>query len=205
MSIKADLDAVNRALNLLGVEPIGNLGNDNSKAARIMKGLLTGCKKVVLNEFPWSFAVRIEPLRPAVGTPPSGYLYGFEYPGAVKNPNVEAVEGEALSVHRVYDGEGFRGVAEFRVIGGFIAANIASGSVEYTAYVDDLRQWPVQILECLTTRLASDAAIQLTGSGQMMSALLEKYFALARNAAQTSVVEENVPPLRATGYVDARK
>ncbi len=194
-----DKIVVNRALNLLGVNPIATL-DDATKAARIMKGLLTETKKVVLNEFPWAFAMRIEPLVPK-GAGSGGYAYRFAYPEKV----VSGVPVRALAVYRVYSDTDFRGVAEFRVIGDDILANIATGSVEYIDYVEDVSKWPVQVMECLVHRLASDAAVQLTGSAQLMSGLLEKYMMLARAASQTSVVEENVPPLRATDYIDARR
>lgn len=191
-----DLEVVNRALTLIAVEPIGSL-SDNGKAARTMNALLPGTKRIVLNEFPWSFATRIEPLVPSAVAPPAGYSNAYGYPA------------DALSVHRVYNNTDFRGVAEFRVMqsgaGNFIAANVPAGNVEYTAYVEDANLWPMQIVECLSVRLASDAAAALTGSPQLSAAMLEKYGALARSAAQTSVVEENVPPARATDYVRARQ
>ena len=191
-----DLEVTNRALTLIAVEPIGSL-SDNGKAARTMAALLPGTKRIVLNEFPWSFATRIDPLVPSAITPPAGYSRSFAYPA------------DALSVHRVYNNTDFRGVAEYRVLQSgavnFIAANVTSGSVEYTAYVDNVALWPAQIVECLATRLASDAAAALTGSPQLASAMLEKYAMLARSAAQTSVVEENVPPARATDYVMVRQ
>lgn len=137
--------------------------------------------------------MRIEPLIAAVGTPPAGYRSIFQYPA------------DALSVYRVYSAAAFRGVAEFRVIGNVIATNITGGSVEYTAHVPDVALWPRQLAECLTTRLASDAATALTGSPQLAISLLEKYMMLARSASMNSVVEENVPPVRATDYVDSRK
>jgi hypothetical protein len=190
-----DLEVVNRALTLIGVEPIGTL-SDNTKAARTMNALLPECKKVVLNEYPWSFATRIEELAAAGGTPPAGYSYLYAYPTG------------ALNVTRVYSGTDFKGVAEFRVLGNgssnVIAANVAGGKVEYTADVEDVGTWPRQIAECLCTRLASDAATALTGSPQLAMTMLQKYASLAQGAAQTSVVEENIPPLRATDYVTAR-
>jgi hypothetical protein len=190
-----DLQAANRALTLLGVEPIGAL-TDNGKAARTMNALLPDCKRVVLNEFPWSFATRIDPLTDAGGIPPNGYLKLFAYPTG------------ALSVQRVYSDTDFKGVAEFRVLdlGGSlaIAANVEGGSVEYTLDIQALETWPIQIAECLTTRLASDAATALAGDARLSISLLEKYAALARAASQTSVVEENVPPMRAVDYIAAR-
>ena len=191
-----DLEVVNRALTLIAVEPIGSL-SDNGKVARTMNALLPGTKRIVLNEFPWSFATRIEPLVPSAVTPPAGYSHAYAYPT------------DALSVHRVYSNADFRGIAEYRVLQSgsvnYIAANVSAGSVEYTAYVESVDLWPMQVTECLATRLASDAAAALTGSPQLASAMLEKYVMLARSAAQTSVVEENVPPARATDYVMVRQ
>ena len=191
-----DLEVVNRALTLIAVEPIGSL-SDNGKAARTMNALLPGTKRIVLNEFPWSFATRIEPLVPSAVVPPAGYARSFAYPA------------DALSVYRVYNNTDFKGVAEYRVLQSgnvnVIAANVTDGSVEYTTFIEDVGLWPMQIVECLATRLASDAATALSGSPQFASALLEKYIGLARNAAQTSVVEENIPPARATDYVAARQ
>jgi hypothetical protein len=191
-----DLEAVNRALTLIAVEPIGSL-SDNTKVARTMNALKAGTKKIVLTEFPWSFAMRIIKLSPGGGTPPSSYSHAFTYPS------------DCLAVRRLYGGTDFRGVAEFRVLYSgstlFIAANISAGEIEYIAHIENLDIWPMQIQECFVTRLASDAASALTGSPQMASALLEKYIALARSASQTSVAEENIPPGRAADYVRVRQ
>lgn len=144
-----DLECVNRALVLIGVEPIGSL-KDHSKTARVMSGLLPETKKVVLNEFPWTFSLRIEPLKKKTGVTIPGYEYTYEYPA------------EALNVQRVYENSVYRGVAEYRVIGDTLAAHIDGGTMEYTAHVQNLDEWPRQVLECLATRLASDAATSLT-------------------------------------------
>lgn len=185
-----DFDAANRALIMLGVDAIGSM-RDNSKPARVMSGLIEDTKKVVLNEFPWSFALRIEPLVPTTGAV-AGYENVFKYPSG------------ALNVQRVYDTTGYRGLAEYRISGRLIATHIKSGTVEYTAYVSDLDSWPRQVQECLVTRLASDAAMALTGHPQFAMSLLEKYSMLARAAAQGSIMEENVPLMRASDYVNVR-
>ena len=185
-----DLDIANRALVLIGVEPIGSL-SDKSKAARVMSGLLTGTKRAVLNEFPWTFNNRIEKLVSASGSV-SGYSNVFKRPS------------DALSIHRVYSGDKFSGIAEYRQVNNLIAANISSGSIEYSAYVDDVDTWPAQLQECLATRLAADAAASFTGNLQLTTALLQKYMTLANLAAQGSVNEENVPPMRKAEYVTSR-
>ena len=184
-----DLDVANRALILLGVETVGSLA-DNSKAARVMAMLLPETKKVVLNEFPWTFTMRIAPLSQSSSTPPVGYARTFNYPA------------QALNVQRVYDS--YYELADYRVLGNIIAANIESGAVEYMAYVDDVNIWPHSIIECLVTHLASDAAMALNGSPQFAIALLQKYTILSRGASQNAVVEENIPPARALDYTTLR-
>lgn len=185
-----NLDVINRALVLIGVEPIGSTA-DHSKAARIMSGLLPNTKRAVLNEFPFTFTLRIEPLGRA-----SGSVAGYS--------NVFAKPSNALNICRVYSGDAFHAPVEFRVVNNLIAANISSGSVEYTVYVDDVNSWPQHIQECLATRLASDAATSLTGNPQLATVLLQKYMTLANHAAQTSVNEENIPPIRTADYLTTR-
>ncbi|MBQ6909200.1 MAG: hypothetical protein IJQ29_03725 [Synergistaceae bacterium] len=185
-----DIQIVNRALVLIGVEPIGAL-NDHSKTARIMSGLLPQTKRTVLNEFPFTFSLRIEPLSATSGSV-AGYSNVFKKPT------------DCLNVTRVYSGDSFHAPVEFRIVGDRIAANVTSGSVEYTIYIDNVDTWPQHIQECLATRLASDAAVSLTGNPNLSTALLQKYMTLANHAAQTSVNEENISPIRMSDYLQTR-
>ena len=181
-----DLEAANRALILLAVEPVNSL-SENVKAARVVSALLPHCKRVVLNEFPWPFAMRTASLVLHAG-PDAGV---FQYPAG------------ALNVCQVIDL--VNSVKPFRVEGALIYSDIQWGKVRYTADVQDLGQWPAQVLECLVTRLASDAANALVGSPQLAMSLLEKYAMLAQAAARTAVVEERTKQPRNTDYIDARR
>ncbi len=180
-----DLEAANRALILLAVEPVDSL-SDNVKAARIVSALLPHCKRVVLSEFPWPFAMRTAPLVPQ----PGAEVGVFQYPAG------------ALNVYRVRDVANKE--ATFKVEGSLIYCDIEWGKAEYTSDVPNLEAWSVQVLECLVTRLASDAANALTGAPQMAMSLLEKYAMLVRLAMQTAVVEEHAEPFRNRDYVEAR-
>lgn len=181
-----DLEAANRALTLLAVEPVGAL-SENVKAARVVSSLLPHCKRVVLSEFPWPFAMRTAPLVPQPG-PEAGV---FQYPTG------------ALNVRRVIDLVNTS--KPFRVEGPLIYCDIQWGKAEYTADVQELGAWSVQVLECLTTRLASDAASTLTGSPQMAMSLLEKYAMLAKLAMQTAAAEGCETPFQNQDYVNARR
>ena len=181
-----ELEAANRALTFIGVEPIGSL-SDNGKPARIMNALLPLTKKTVLLEFPWAFATQFAALSYA-----GGYSRMF------------AVPSGALAIRRVYSDTDFKGAAEYIRVGNSIATNISSGTVEYTMDVPNLADWPAHVAECLATRLASDAAMALTGNPNLASAMMQKYMTLAQEAAQVNVVQGRVPPRRATQYIDAR-
>ena len=181
-----DLEAANRALILLAVEPVNSL-SENVKAARVVSTLLPHCKRVVLNEFPWPFAMRTASLVLHSG-PDAGV---FRYPAG------------ALNVCQVIDL--VNSVKPFRVEGPLIYCDIQWGKAKYTADVQDLGQWPAQVLECLVTRLASDAANMLTGSPQLAMSLLEKYAMLVRLAMQTAAAEERMEQPRNTDYIDARR
>ena len=185
-----DLDIANRALVLIGVETIGSL-SDHSKAARTMSGALADAKHAVLSEFPWSFNTRIEKLVSTSGSV-SGYSNVFKRPS------------DALNIYRVYGSDKNSGIAEYRQVNNLIAANISSGSVEYAAYIDNVDTWPAQLQECLATRLASDTAVTMTSNAQLGTALYQKYMMLANHAAQGSVNEENIPPMRRSEYVNSR-
>jgi hypothetical protein len=190
-----ELEAVNRALIFLGVEAIGSI-NDDGKPARTMYALLPAAKRLVLMEFPWSFATRAAALVPAAAPAPEGLGSSFAYPSG------------ALAVRGVYDGTGSRRAVEFSVFGvsgtRYIAAQTDSGSVEYMEEVGNVGQWPEQVVECLAARLASDAAAALTGNPGLASSMMQKYALLAQIAAQVSVVEQRLYPPRASHYVDVR-
>lgn len=185
-----DLDAANKALTLLGVEPVGQL-SDNTKAARTTAQLMDQVKRIVLAEFPWTFALKEVPLVVSAATPPAGYSHAWTYPG------------DAVNINRVFDP--WRRVVPFQTVeGGIIATNLLAVNVEYVRLVTDLNVWRSDVAECFITRLASDAAVQLTGSGQLMSGLYEKYLMLLNGAKDASVVEEYRPFGRADHYVRVR-
>ena len=191
-----DLQAANKALTMIGVEPVGSL-TDASKAARTVNSLITTTKDIVLGEFPWSFAARMESLvaAPSSVTPPPGYEYLFMYPTA------------AVNVFRVF--KDYRDRILFTVAevagGNYIAAHVESANVEYTVRIDNLNIWRSDVAECFVTRLAHDAAYTLTTDQNLTMALFEKYTMQIQAARQNSVVEENRPYADALDYVWVRR
>jgi hypothetical protein len=184
-----ELEAANKALAALGVAPIGGL-SDDTEAARTMGRLIVPARLAVLSEFAWSFALRLRPLEPSNQTVPPGWLYAFGYP-----------EG-AAALYQVYAGNMSK--INYIVSDGVIFTNYRECAAEYTDIGVQLTDWPHLAAEALAARLASDAAVTLTGNPGMSSAMLEKYGLLLSFAKTNSLNEEFVPRPRATDYIDVR-
>ena len=183
------LEAANKALTLLGVAPIASLDSD-VQAARTMKNLFPSVERAVLSDFPWSFALRLSKLESRSGAVlPSGWQYAFRYPY------------KAIVLYQVYlnNMEKIHYIVENNVV----FTNDPDPFAEYTVKID-FKRWPNQVAEAFTARLASDAAVTLTGSPQLASAMLDKYGILFSFAKSASLNEENIPHKKSTHYLDVR-
>lgn len=190
-----DLEAANRALILLGVAPVGSL-SDTTQAARVMNGLITLTKRAVLSDFAWPFALRLRTLAESTEAAPPGWSHTWVYPGGV------------ACLYQVYEST-HRMKVPFIVVQGasgtsVICTNERGVSVEYTELVENLALWRGGAAEAFVNRLASDAAVALTGSGENAGAFLQKYSLLLAAARAGAVNEEHVPQQRATHYIDVR-
>jgi hypothetical protein len=188
-----DIEAANKALALLGVAPVVALTAD-TQAARTMNRLIEPAKRAVLSEFAWSFALRLARLSASAAEPPDGWKFSFAYPSG------------AAALYRVYyaeDGEFMK--IPFIVQNGVINTNRRPAAAEYTALDLALPAWSDSAAEALTARLASDAAVTLTGSQQMSVSLLEKYSLLINIARANSVHTEYGRQPRPTHYIDVRE
>jgi hypothetical protein len=184
-----ELEAANKALAALGAAPIGSFGDD-TEAARTAGRLMEPARLAVLSEFAWPFALRLRPLVPSDQTVPPGWLYAFAYP-----------EG-AAALYQVYTGNMLK--IHYIVQDGAIFTSRPECAAEYTSIDVPLADWPHLAAEAFAARLASDAAVTLTGNPGMASAMLEKYGLLLQFAKANSLNEEFIPRANNTDYIDVR-
>jgi hypothetical protein len=185
-----ELEAANKALAVLGAAPIGVL-EDCTEAARTMSRLMESTRRAVLSEFAWPFALRLRPLVPSGQTVPPGWLYAFAYPA------------EAAALYQVYTGSMSK--IAYIVQDGAIFTSQPECAAEYTNIGVPLADWPHLAAEALVARLASDAAMMLTGNPAMATAMLEKYGLLLQFAKTNSLNEEFIPRAESTDYKDVRR
>jgi hypothetical protein len=187
-----DLDAANKALVLLGVTPVASLTQD-VQAARVVNSLFETTRLSVLSEFPWSFALRIEPLEEAPGAEiPLGWSFAWTRPAG------------AASLYRVFD-RGYDGKRDYMSANGLIYTRVPDAWAEYADVSAGVKDWPSLAAEAFVVRLASNAAPALNGSPQLAASLLQQYAQFAELAKGGSTNEERVPRPRATHYIDVRR
>jgi hypothetical protein len=79
MSAPTIIDIVNSALIRLGVEHISSLV-ENSKRARVMNSLYNICRRRLLEDHLWNFAIKRATLLQTNNTPLFGYQYEYQLP-----------------------------------------------------------------------------------------------------------------------------
>lgn len=196
-----DLECANRALVMLGVAPIGGLG-DSTQAARTMSMMLPMSKTAVLSEFAWSFALTMDALVESFDAPPPGFAFTFPIPNS--SVKVIQVYRGALSVDELGDRKTHLVKLNFIVQNGLICTNEPKCSVEYTYNNQELETWSAAASEALSVRLASDCASALTGGQQNGMSLLQKYQYMIASAVSSSATDEDLSNILSTHYIESR-
>ena len=187
----SEVSICNRALRVLGVQPISALGED-SKAGAWAQQTYADARDALLAEYPWNFAIKREALAASVSEPVWGYAYLYALPADCLR--VLAVEGEPESYTDPYKIEG-------RSIATDAAAPL---NIRYIARVTDPAQFFPLFVEALAARLAAEGAFHFTGSTAREAQLAERYRELVANARRYDAQEGTAEGLVASDWLDAR-
>lgn len=195
-----DLECANRALNMLGVAPVGSL-TDDTQSARVMNAMLPLTKKAVLSEFAWSFALKLAVLNKSPVAAPPGFSVTFTMPSDAENI-IQVYRGKLTLNEGNWRTHLIK--LNFIIQNGVICTNEEDCSVEYTYSNLTLSSWSAAACEALAVRLASDAAAALTGGQSNGTVLLQKYQYMAQNAVGRSATAEDIAQVLNTHYIDSR-
>jgi hypothetical protein len=147
----------NRALDLLGADPITSL-EDGSKSASLCQRNFGPSADAVLRLYPWNTALRRARL-PAIGEAPA-WGYGFQY---------QLPQGpEPAYCLRLLEVDG---VANFRVEGRRILTDAAPPlDILYIGRITDAADYDALLAEAIAARLGVHLAANLTESGPRIEA-----------------------------------
>lgn len=178
------IDIINTALARLGESPIQSI-EEGSVSANTAKMLYDGVRRSVLRDYDWNFALKEATLVRLAKNDSKFYEYAFALPSDC----IRAVD--------------LLGGVAFTVIGGKLYSNFGEAVLRYISDVEDESLFDSKFAEALTYKLASELAMPIKGSAELMQAYNNAYANLAKDAA-TESANESAIELDDNPYINAR-
>lgn len=181
----------NRALDLLGADPLTSL-EDQSKAARLCARNFSSVRDAVLRSYPWNCAMQRIRL-PALADPPAfGYYYQYRLPEGPNPPY-------CLRVYEVMDGD------EWQLEGRAILTDYAPPlAIRYVARLEDPNLFDSLLAECVSAALGVYLAANLTEAASRVEAMQQRYQQLLAEARRIDAQEEPSQRLDANQWLESR-
>jgi hypothetical protein len=181
----------NRALDLLGADPIISL-DDGSKAANLCQRNFAATADSVLRLYPWNAAMRRASL-PALGDAPAwGYVHQYQLP---EGPD----PAPCLRLIRVESGEAFR-VEGKRVLTDYAAPL----NILYIGRILDPAEYDPLLAEAISAKLAVHLAGNLTESASRIEAMRDYLKNILAGARAVDAQEGGAEAIEIDAWLAAR-
>jgi hypothetical protein len=152
---------VNKALTLIGADPIVSIV-DGTNTANIMLSVYVTALKSILSECLWGFATK-RALLTTASTTSLAWLHSDESYAYTKPTDIVRIF-ETNDNHAVWREEGE-----------FVLSNASDLGIKYTYYNDDPTKWKASFTEAFVDILAYQACFMISNSGPRASELFQKY------------------------------
>jgi len=182
----ANIDLVNRALALLGVESITSL-TDTSKPASTANLMYDDTRAAVFRGHPWNCLTKRASLVQDGTSPIYEYSYKYILPADFLR---------LLTLEEPVD--------EYQLENGFIFSNESALNIKYTALETDVTKYDTLLIEALTARLAADLAQPLLQSLSAMEAMQRMYELKVREAKFVDAQENSQDILDTDYWLESR-
>jgi hypothetical protein len=182
----SDIEVVNRALTLLGVDPINSL-SDPTKAASTANRLYNDTRAATFRAHPWNCLIRRASLPLDAVKPTYGYENQFVLPNDfLRLISIEDQNGLFTVENRkiLYDGEIMR--------------------ITYVALLTDVPSYDTLLVDALAARLAADMSLPLLQSTQSMEQMWQLYELKLREAKFVDAQENSQQVLDADYWLNSR-
>lgn len=178
------IEIINTALARLGESPIQSL-DEGTVAANMAKLLYPQARQDALREYSWAFATKHAVLV-RYKEAPADFSYSYALPQ------------DCLRVVRILSDD------PFVVRGDALCTNAPAVTLEYICDVDDETRFDSSFVKALSFKLASDLAIPVKGSNELMANYANAFTDYIRTAATVSA-GERCRDLPDNPYLDARR
>lgn len=201
-------DLCNLALSSIGEAIITDI-NDDNESARLCRQFYDRTRQLVLRQYPWSFARRIERLAEVEGiVKTKGYAYTYMYPE--KALFIYAVDKEPFITTTAQVERPYYTHENFEVFNKdestkIIACEIEKAFCDYVYDCEDPDIFDSLFVEALVHKLAADLSMPLVGSAEMYKMQFQIYQGALLEAKNLNSKERQVRVLPPRGYIDARR
>ena len=153
-------ELINKALTLVGAEPITNI-DDDTQNARVVNRVYEISLRSILSECKWNFATRRALLATSADTlawyhTDEAYVYS--------RPN------NIIRIFETNDDD-----AVWREEGDYILADTQGLGIKYVIYLDDPSKYTSAFVDALVDKLCSDIAYMIVNSATLGETYLKKY------------------------------
>lgn len=171
------VDIVNRALRMIGENPITNL-TDGSNEANVASDLYSEARDELLRSHPWNFAIKRVKLARLTAEPTTEFNYKYQLP----DDFIRVVE-VAGNDENVPD-------AVYRIEGDTILADWEDLYLRYVAQITDPNMMPADFRTALSRQLAADMALPLVQSNTVEDQMTKRARAALLRAKSTDAITD---------------
>jgi hypothetical protein len=170
---------INRALGLLGAEPINAITDDTNEAA-IANRFYDESRRSILSECLWNFATKRENLNQVVGTP-DWSLNGVD--------NIFQLPADRIRIFGISAPN-----ATYRIEQDQLITDTDAVGILYVFDLLDTTKFSSSFTDAFADKLAADMSYAVLNSNTETRTLLEKYTGTSLPKAMTENSQEGTPP-----------
>ena len=191
------VEIVNIALARLGESPIQSF-EEGSVPANSARLVYDSARRSTLRDYNWNFALATAELARYADTQAGDFPFAFALPPDC----LRVIRLPPSSPFGDYGGQVGRSLS-FTLRGGKLLAHEPKVVLEYLRDVTDENEFDAKFIEALTYKLASELAMPVKGSAELMASYSNAYQTLINRAATESAWEEK-EPRSGNPYLEAR-
>ena len=196
------IDICNKALLALGnTMKIYNFAEQTTQA-EVCGLLYDTTRKTLLKNFPWKFAMRIVPLTLSASDTDAEFQYVYEMPSDALRVLAVQPEGRVTDVPYEFDERPFADTDGNMVLR--IVTDVQTAYCKYIYDVADENLYPPEFVKALSLVLASELAMPLSTSAQVVQIVSQQAQASLDYARRMCSLEQRLDVLPGTTYNQAR-
>lgn len=188
---QSDVEICNLALALVSARPITSLDDDVVEAEKCSI-FYEHCRRKVLRDFPWNFAIK----RQALSLDSQAPVYGFTYRFTLPTDCLRVLDTDLdnfITQRQLYAGfyNGAFVSEKWKIEGRYLVTNVDQVKIRYIFDNESTGEYDSAFIDAFSLYLASKLVIPLTSDFDLSSKLEERYMAHIQQAWYVDSLESS--------------